>query len=442
MSNLTIKDVPKLKISKEVRPVQNFNSSIEHEFHYEVHGHDKLPHIVKFSGGRSSGMMLFVLLEAGFLNAERGDVVLFNNTSAEHPLTYDFTHRCKELVETRYNIPFFCIEFQTYEDARNGEWTRIPSYRLVQPKSRSESFPDGYQWRGEAYEELLSLTGFVPNQFQRICTSELKIETSRAFLKDWFSRKPGIERLGHYGNSSRIDDDELYDRHLRNNGAVPKDIFLKKKAYVRSRPVSRSAQRFADFSSAYRPFFNQHFDGKRLGEDIEYLAFVGLRFDEMRRVVKVRRRNAGGPEAISYKGEHVYMPLSDMGVTLDDVEGFWEKQDWNLELSAKDGLSNCTYCFLKGMRGLQKVHTALGSNVNQDLKGTPCDIGWWIDIEQRYGRDLEAEDRKIRGEVANNFIGFFGTKSGFAYEKLANIQANSNLLGRYEDSILPCDCTD
>ncbi|WP_423907540.1 hypothetical protein [Candidatus Spongiihabitans sp.] len=38
------------------------------------------PHIVKFSGGRSSGMMLMELLKQETLKPERGDVIVFNNT--------------------------------------------------------------------------------------------------------------------------------------------------------------------------------------------------------------------------------------------------------------------------------------------------------------------------------------------------------------------------
>ena len=430
MDSLKIRNVPKLKLK------------------YEVRTHPELPHVVKFSGGRTSGMMLFVLLESGILKADRGDVVVFNNTTTEHPSTYDFARRCKELVEEKYGIPFYWVEYQTYEDARGGEWTRLPSYRLVKSVPRSDENPDGFQWRGEAFEELLSFRGFVPNFFHRTCTSHLKLETTRSFLKNWFAGKPEIERLGHFGDSSRIDKDDLYERHCRNNGKVPKDIFLTKKAFVCSRPVSRPAQQFADFSNAYGPFKNSYFDKKRLGnkvhlgeEGVEYLAFVGLRSDEMRRVVKVRRRNSGGPHALGYEGEHVYMPLSDTGITAEGIEAFWKKQDWNLELNSQDGLSNCTYCFLKGLKGLQRVHTILGTNFDQSLKDSPCDLRWWIGLEKKYGRDLKAEGREIRGNMPNNFIGFFDPKTGFKYEHL-EVRTDSKDLSRYEDSILPCDCTD
>ncbi|SMN10898.1 hypothetical protein SPBRAN_1073 [uncultured Candidatus Thioglobus sp.] len=42
------------------------------------------PHIVKFSGGRSSGMMLMNMLENNQLDPKRSDVIVFNNTSTEH----------------------------------------------------------------------------------------------------------------------------------------------------------------------------------------------------------------------------------------------------------------------------------------------------------------------------------------------------------------------
>ena len=63
--------------------------------HYEENDHRSAPQVVKFSGGRSSGLMLLILLENGVLKAERGDVVLFTNTSAEHPATYDFVRKLK-----------------------------------------------------------------------------------------------------------------------------------------------------------------------------------------------------------------------------------------------------------------------------------------------------------------------------------------------------------
>ena len=420
----------------------------EFELKYEAHSHHELPHVVKFSGGRSSGLMLFLLLESGVLNAERGDVVVFNNTSTEHPRTYDFTMRCKEIVEGKYGIPFFWIEFQTYEDARSGTWVRIPSYRLVQSIPESAECPDGYHWRGEVYEELLSFTGFVPNLFHRTCTSHLKLETTRTFLKDWFACQSGIERLGHYGKTSRLNHDDMYEHHLKNKGSVPKHIYLAKKAFVRSRPVSRPDQQYERFAKAFKQVSNEYLVEKRignraqLGEDgVEYLAFVGLRSDEMRRVTKVRKRNSGGPHSVGYEGEHVYLPLSDIGITSQDIDDFWNEQDWNLELDPDDGLSNCTYCFLKGLNKLKRVHSVLSEELDQELENTPCDIRWWVNLERKYGRDLKAENRKVRNAEGDDFIGFFGNNR-FTYETLSTAEKENTDLSAFESSILPCDCTD
>ncbi len=162
-----VRNVPKMVIDPSIKPPPSFDANTTHSFFYEVRGHDELPHVMKFSGGRSSGMLLFMLLEGGLLKPERGDVVVFNNTSAEHPETYHFTAKCKCIVEEQYGIPFFWVQFQTYEDARGGEWVRLPTYRLVKPVPWSEEEPDGYHWRGETFEEMLSWSGYVPNQFQR-----------------------------------------------------------------------------------------------------------------------------------------------------------------------------------------------------------------------------------------------------------------------------------
>ena len=417
-------------------------------FEYEADRHRELPHVVKFSGGRSSGMLLLRLLELGLLDAARGDVVVFNNTSAEHPETYRFARECKERVEDRYGIPFFWVEFQTYEDARQGRWTRLPSYRMVNTDPWSETNSEGYHWRGEVFEELLSWAGYVPNIFHRTCTKHLKLEVTRGFLQDWFANQISTERLGHYGERSQLDDDESYANHVRSHGQVPKEVFLRKKAFVRSRPISRPAQRFQDYSRVAKSFENprvrEHVVANTVSfgaGGLEYLAFVGLRFDEKRRVLKVSRRNAGGPESKGHEGEHVYMPLHTMGLTEQDVDTFWAQQGWGLDLNPEDGLSNCTYCFLKGARVLQSVNQALRANPDPSHAGSPCDLSWWVEKEVQYGRNLVEERRTIRRKVPNNFIGFFDTKRPFSYRELQKAAEDRTDLP-FDIAGMPCDCTD
>ena len=448
----TVNGVPKIVVSSNVKVPETFDSASTYPFHYEVVGHDRLPHVVKFSGGRSSGMLLFLLLENGLLQPKRGDVIIFNDTSAEHPETYNFTAKCKRIAEERYGIPFFWIQFQTYEDARGGEWIRLPTYRLVKPVPWSENEPDGYHCRGESFEELLSWSGYVPNQFQRTCTQNLKLGVTRQFLRDWFACKDSISRLGHYGKDSRMDDDAMYASHQKHRGMVPKDIFLEKKSYVRRRPVFRPKQSFSDFSRITHSIDNTYLAGKRFGGNaffgeggVEYATFVGFRHDEMRRVIKAQRRNDGGPEATGYEGEHVYMPLAKMGVTQEDVKEFWNNQSWGLKLPSEAGLSNCVYCFMKGAGTLRKVHSQMetakeNKTVTPD---SPCDINWWKRIEYHYGRDLEAEKRVLKKkERAGAVIGFFGIDSKFSYDLLEKSGRGEVDISKYSQSVLPCDCTD
>lgn len=444
MQQFSIHDVPKLTVSKQLRRTEKHEPSVEYQFRYKAKKHPRLPHVVKFSGGRSSGMLLFALLENRLLDRDRGDVIVFNNTSAEHPDTYRFVRHCMRAARA-YGIPFFQTEFQTYEDARRGEWTRLPTYRLVNDEPKSVENPDGFHWRGEVFEELLSWRSYVPNRFKRICTQQLKLDVTRRFLKDWLSSRPTIPRLGHYGDVSRMDPEATFQRHLENQGGVPKEIFLQKRSYVWKRPHSRPEQRYEDFCPYWRPFENEVLKGKTFGDKawfgrggVEYVAFIGLRGDEPHRIKRVEGRNEG---STGYEGEHVYMPLHDMAVTRADVNAFWDRQDWDLSLPKDSSLSNCVFCFLKGMGNLQNVRGRMAEAKQTivsgfgALEGTPCDLGWWNRMESEYARDLRAEGRSVRSSATR--IGFFGSDK-FTYEDL---EVGTDP-GELVETMLPCDCTE
>lgn len=439
---LEIRGGPRLSVSKRIRKIPHYDPNRDYAFRYRAKRHADLPHVMKFSGGRSSGMLLCALLQNKILNARRGDVILFNNTGAEHPSTYAFAQKCKRLAEKVYGIPFFWVEHQTYEEVRQGEWTRLPSYRITNTKAWSAQNAFGYHAGGEPFEEMLSWTGFVPNQFSRTCTHALKLETTRMFLKNWFANCDAIPRQGHWHSKSQVDHDEIYRRHCRNGGAVPKNIFLDKKKFVLSCPHFRPKQRFADFTDAPIQIDNPLLRGKSYGDGaafgaggIEYVAFIGLRDDEPLRVRRVAARAMdGNPQG--YEGEHVYMPLADLKITDRDVADFWERQDWGLR--TLPALSNCVYCFLKGSANLRQALKSLEPLSDDSLKGTPVDIHWWAQIEQKYGRDLVAEKRKMKPNGEIDFIGFFGNNR-LNYKGIAEKGAQAI---RSAGDIKPCDCTD
>ena len=230
---------------------------------------------------------------------------------------------------------------------------------------------------------------------------------------------------------------------------------MAKRRYVLDRPTSRPKQAYKDFSAPATPFENEALRDKVFGQrawfgdgGIEYVAFIGLRGDEQLRVTRVEARSSNPHANVGYEGEHVYMPLATMNVRKDDVNTFWDQQDWDLDLPRDGSLSNCVYCFLKGVGNLAQIHATLESQKTVEIEGfgpttgTPCDIDWWVSKENTYGRDLEEENRERTNPDSPNFIGFFGATSGFSYELLAANANNQEVLEHFASTVLPCDCTE
>ena len=289
-----MREVPALKVGRSVKAAETKTF-----MQYRGRRHEELAHVVKLSGGRSSAMMLAVLLENAILDRGRGDVVVFNNTGAEHPATYEFVRRCRELTAS-HGIGFFHTQFQTYEDARRGEWVRIPAYRLVNERPADKYNEDGFEWRGEPYEELVSWSGYIPNQFARSCTQGLKIDVTKRFVADWLRGEAAIPRIGHHGEGSRIDRDRAYKAHVANRGSMGKERFEAVRSYVWSRPHMRAQQVY------------EHYGGAGPVRQVQSggcVVLVGLRADEQARAQRSLERSAVEPEA-----GHVYLPLWEMGI--------------------------------------------------------------------------------------------------------------------------------
>ena len=88
------------------------------------------------------------------------------------------------------------------------------------------------------------------------------------------------------------------------------------------------------------------------------------------------------------------------------------------------------FCFMKGTSQL----VSLGSTRDERRRpGSPTDIGWWADFEQRHLRTAP----KRNGTGASRF-GFFGVNS----VSFADILDGSDHEGRYKNGTPACDCTD
>lgn len=197
------------------------------------------PTAIGFSGGRTSGYMLWRVLQANG-GLPPGCVVQFNNTGKEEPETLEFVRD----VAVHWGIPIHWLEWRL----------EAPGFAVVDFDTASRN--------GEPFEACILNRQYLPNPVTRFCTAELKIRTARKHL----------QALGWEGGA----------------------------------------------------------------EELENVSWVGIRADEPRRAAKIKDKGR--------------IPLWHAGVTKEEVNAFWLRQPFTLELPTVNGRTlagNCDLCFLK-----------------------------------------------------------------------------------------------
>lgn len=159
------------------------------------------PALISFSGGRTSALMLRLTLDAHG-GALPSDVhVCFANTGLEDEKTLRFVHE----VATRWNVRIRWLEWVPRGLGRDG---------------RNTPFEDRYQEvgfnsaarRGEPFKALVERKKFLPNAVTRFCTSHLKVETMKAFM-----RAQGHERWTNAVGLRRDEMHRVFKQIERNN---------------------------------------------------------------------------------------------------------------------------------------------------------------------------------------------------------------------------------
>lgn len=183
----------------------------------ELHNPYRLPTPlqISFSGGRTSGYMLWHILEA-FGGTLPADVkVTFFNTGKEREETLVFVHE----IETRWNVPVVWLEYDRVKDDL-GEWH--VTYRVVDFGTASRN--------GEPFEKVIASRNFLPNAVMRFCTSELKVKTGRRYLVDqgWehWHAAIGIRADEPKRHANKSEAGMRWERHLPllEAGAVTSDV--------------------------------------------------------------------------------------------------------------------------------------------------------------------------------------------------------------------------
>lgn len=107
------------------------------------------PALISFSGGRTSGYMLRLILDRGL----QPDVhVVFANTGKERSETLDFVRECGE----RWGVPIHWLE-----------WDPETRFREVTWETASR--------KGEPFTALIHWKQYLPNPVTRFCTTWLKL---------------------------------------------------------------------------------------------------------------------------------------------------------------------------------------------------------------------------------------------------------------------------
>jgi len=124
------------------------------------------PAVVSFSGGRTSGYMLYHIVQAFGGKLPDGVKVIFNNTGKERPETLDFVERCSQ----EWGVDIVWTEYR---------YDNRPSFEVVNYATASRN--------GEPLEAAITAragdSGFLPNPRIRYCTIETKIKTTIRYLK-------------------------------------------------------------------------------------------------------------------------------------------------------------------------------------------------------------------------------------------------------------------
>lgn len=129
------------------------------------------PTVISFSGGSTSGFMLWNVLQAHGGKLPDHVLVAFANTGLEHPKTLDFIERCS--IEWGVNVNW--LEYT----GKEGEKFKEVNYATA---ARN----------GEPFAKLIEERKYLPNPIARFCTVELKIRT----IDRWASSQKGMDE-GH-----------------------------------------------------------------------------------------------------------------------------------------------------------------------------------------------------------------------------------------------------
>lgn len=135
------------------------------------------PAVVSFSGGRTSGYMLWRVLQAHGGTLPSDVRVCMGNTGRERPETLEFVERCSR----EWSVPVTWLEYRYVGSDYAGPVKRVGghSFAIVEYTTASRN-GEPFEAVVDAFADFRKANGnppTLPNVVQRFCTVEMKIRT-------------------------------------------------------------------------------------------------------------------------------------------------------------------------------------------------------------------------------------------------------------------------
>lgn len=141
------------------------------------------PALISFSGGRTSGYMLWRIIQAHHGVLPDDVVVCFANTGREMPGTLDFVRDCA----AAWNVVVHWLEYR-HEPGRNF-------FEEVSHNSAARN--------GEPFEALIAAKSYLPSPVYRFCTTELKVRTMRRYVRETYGWRTFLNVVGLRADEGR-----------------------------------------------------------------------------------------------------------------------------------------------------------------------------------------------------------------------------------------------
>lgn len=319
------------------------------------------PTIVANSGGKTSGMNLWLHLQANEGKLPECSRCLFNNTGWEHELTLDFLAE----QSRRWDVEILMIEFTrrkaTAEELSLKEAKSVhAAARLVRFRKEPASF---FARRQRQKPGTLFNNSFTPQQLKREAIRKARKYASNCF-ESW--KKTELIGMDSYRRVTRetastdgrpfqelIEGLEKFRREVKGcPGVLPNGVQRICTGHLKVRSAARLA-------AELWPIKNNDFECR-----------LGLRADEEDRVEGAKEWGRDGGRAT--------FPLYEAGIVKADVAKFWAEQPFGINLKSYEG--NCGGCYMKKRSAL--VHL---------IRREFFDVDWWAGWEKKTGQRFRLE---------------------------------------------------